>query len=465
MTSFASEDYAHIPEHITNLVGRCVSGVASDLEWQELNLLLETDDDVLDFFVSYNELHAGLAMMSPKLASSGLRTFTTDRPGAHSRRLRWKSVIAWAGLAICLAGVLIAFRIGMPESGDVARCLFSTASDLRINGAPQFQREIDAGETLEFSDGTVGIALEAGIDLVVDGPAKLELVNRNRVRLVRGRLLADSQVDAELVYLETPNCVVSELGGRFGVSSFGGRPDQIAVFRGQMNISQGAHSHALRKGEAVRVASDGEISRLSSVVAGIFPNEADVNRTTFDKRVIESIGDNVQDESVYAFYHVAPNGFDEDMPAYADRDHQWNSIGPGGMPEFLRGAEYIMTLNDDIYHKLTRHLQIDLKLQRPAMVYVLYTECMYVPEWLSREFVDTGVLIGLDEGNGSRRPLGIGPNSSVDSNFKVWARKVEQPGVVILGGVDRRTYELPTPKYGGHNGGNMYGIVVTPLEN
>ncbi|PQO38385.1 hypothetical protein [Blastopirellula marina] len=472
MTNYYPEESTnpvHVPEHIANLVGKCVSGVASELEWQELNRYLESDDDVLEYYVSYHELHASLGTILPKLPEDlpqDVSQCAEITPAGRPPKSTWKRMIGFASLALTLLGISLAFRYVSLEPGSVARCQFSTASDLQINGQSQFQREIAANETIRFSDGTVGISLDAGIDLVIDGPAELQILNRNRVRLVKGRLLADSKANAEKIYIETANCTVNEHGGRFGLTTFHGRPDHIAVFRGQMNISQGNHSHPLKRGEAVRVESDGKISRLSSVVAGIFPNEADINGTTLSNNVIASVSDNVHDESIYAFYHVAPRGFGEDAPAYADRDHQWNSIGPDGMPEFLQGAEYIMTLNNDIYHEMANRLQIDLKLQKPATVYVLYTECMYVPEWLSKDFVNTGVKIGLDEGpSHSYRPLGVGPNESVDSNFCVWSRRVESPGIVTLGGVDRRTYDFPQPAYGGHNGGNMYGIVVTPLKN
>jgi len=472
MTLFSDEPYPELPEISTraaNLIGRCVSGVGSPDDWQQLSDMLESDDDVLHYYVAYSELHAALISCSPLGAEvSQLASVENDLPtqrkdGSLGRPLGLV-------LAVLACSVVIGALLLLPQAESdsaIARCVFSTATDLRINGEPNYDRRMLSGTSIQFSEGSVGISLDAGVDLVIDGPADLQLIDRNHLILHSGKLVADARDDSEAISIETSRCVVNDKGGRFGLASYVGHSDSIAVFQGSMQVSQRNRSHQLQKGDAIRVDSAGEVSRLPAVVSGLFPDAQDINQTARDRCVIASVTDNVVGDSVYAFYHVAPNGFGEDAEAYADRLHQWNSIGPGGIPEFLQDAEYVKTLNDDLYHDAD--LQIDLNLQRPANVYVLYPECLVVPEWLSRDFVCTELRIGLDEGPVGRQgkslktELDTGPGQSVDSNFLIWSRIVETPGTIHLGKVDRREKDLPPPQYGGHNGANMYGIVVTPL--
>ncbi|MFI4874666.1 MAG: hypothetical protein ACIALR_04985 [Blastopirellula sp. JB062] len=468
MSQSRNEDLSSAPRvspEVALLVGRCLGDLASAADWRALNALIETDDDVLKYYVAQSGMNATLGCLV-KWESESLAEPPRRRP-----KRRYAAWLALAGSLLLAAAVLatLANRPQDDDGGYVARRVFSTASDLKIAGNPQHETNISAGQKITFSDGTVGFSLPSGVDLVIDGPAELILVGRNRVRLNSGRLIANSTDDSEPISIETPQCRISDQHGRFGLASFVGQPDNVAVFQGQLNLSRRSKTHRLRRGDAVRIDVDGKLSRLPTVLGGLFPNERDINRTTLSDRVIESVTDNVQDDSVYAFYHVAPNGFGEDAVAYVDREHEWNSIGPDGMPPFLQDAEYVMTMNDDRFH--AEALRIELKLRKPAVIYVLYTECMQVPNWLSRDFVDTGYRVGLDEGpflvNGgfmhNQCSTAVGPNQSVDSNFRVWARQIDQPGTVTLGGVINRVIDLPQPEHGNHNGGNMYGIVVSPL--
>ncbi|UUO09185.1 hypothetical protein M4951_12910 [Blastopirellula sp. J2-11] len=455
-----------ISSEIAQLVGRCLGELGTEEDWRTLNHLLETDDDVLQYYVAHSGLNATLG---------ALVEWDADRVAKPARHSSYGLIAATAALACSLLVglsliLLWSFPSSKGEPSHVARRIFSTASDLKITGTPEYETQIPPGQRITFSDGTVGFSLLSGVDLVVDGPAEMEIISRNYVRLISGRLIANAQEKSEPITIETPHCRINDQGGRFGLVSLVGQADNIAVFQGQLNLSRRSQTHVLRTGDAVRIDGEGAISRLPTVLAGLFPNDRDINHTTLADNVIESVTDNVNDDSVYAFYHVAPNGFGEDAVAYVDRQHEWNSLGPNGIPPFLRNAEYVMTMNDDRFHEAA--LRIDLKLRKPAMVYVLYTECMYVPQWLSRDFVDTGYKVGMDEGpylhDGNfihqKCSLAVGPNHSIDSNFRVWARKIEEPGVITLGGVDIREYDLPKPEYGDHNGTNMYGIVVTPLD-
>ncbi|MEW4564839.1 hypothetical protein AB1K70_20025 [Bremerella sp. JC770] len=464
-------DLPDVSPEVSLLIDRCVSDQATPEQWQALDKLLAVDDEALAYFVAYSDLNASLLVSSPSIAD-GPPTPVNGPSSTGIRKGFWRnSARAFATLLACsIAACLVIFVTVWKSTGPTARIVFSTAQDLEIDGRYAERTFADQG-TLRFSKGSIGLAMTAGVDLIIEGPAEVQIVNRNHLRLLSGRLIADAHDESEAISIEMPRCTISDQGGRFGLASFAGQPDSIAVFQGKMHVSQKRKSHTLRKGDAVQIDADGHVSRLSSVVTGLFPNEFDIDGNSPGDGLIEFIDDNIIDDANYGFYQVAPQGFGEDVPAYVDRNHQWNGIGPEAIPPLLKGAEYVMTMAHDRYHG--EDLQIDLTLRQPAMVYILYTEAFVVPDWLREDYVDTGYRVGLDEGpyfdsrlgrnQHAHTELGIGPNNSIESNFSVWAREVPQAGTLRLGGVDCRRRDLPTPEFGKHDGSNMYGIVVTPI--
>jgi hypothetical protein len=84
---------------------------------------------------------------------------------------------------------------------------------------------------------------------------------------------------------------------------------------------------------------------------------------------------------------------------------------------------------------------------------------MSPPEWLRREFRDTGFDISLDGGKTpwhKDHDLGSGPGQSVDFPFSIWSRDIPEAGVVTLGGVK------PPREKTRSRGFNMYGIAIVP---
>ena len=66
-----------------------------------------------------------------------------------------------------------------------------------------------------------------------------------------------------------------------------------------------------------------------------------------------------------------------------------------GLPKFLQYADYVRTFND--YRYLTE-LELDIDLARPAWLYIIYDDRAPAPAWLTEQFENTGVKVGLDEG-------------------------------------------------------------------
>jgi hypothetical protein len=122
-----------------------------------------------------------------------------------------------------------------------------------------------------------------------------------------------------------------------------------------------------------------------------------------------------------------------------------------GLPAELVGADLVMPFNAD---KRTPELALSVTLARPAVVYVLHEPRHgEVPDWLRRDFTDTGLKVGLDEGPPDlpQKAIGVGPGQSVDRVFSVWRRDVRAAGSIVLGENNSAAK-------------SMYGIAAVPLK-
>src|SRR5690606_37854525 len=133
------------------------------------------------------------------------------------------------------------------------------------------------------------------------------------------------------------------------------------------------------------------------------------------------------DGSQYFCYQITYHGLDDDVFAYGDHPHQWNGLTAAGLPKFLRGADYVKTFND---YRYMNDFQMTVFLSQPANLYVFFDNRVPAPSWLTDQFVDTGVDIGLDEGpwgahDKAFRPdlpdfeNAVGGGQSIDNTFSV----------------------------------------------
>jgi hypothetical protein len=174
----------------------------------------------------------------------------------------------------------------------------------------------------------------------------------------------------------------------------------------------------------------------------------------FGASVFKSIRDNIPSAEVPTYYQITHRGLVEDCQAYVDRHpHQWNGLTGEGLPEFLKGADYVGTRND---YRYINEFSMTVELARPAMLYILFDDRVGAPDWLKEQFEDTGVDVGLDEGPAMPGTMhltnAVGPGQSIDNVFSVWQRRCDRPGSVRLGAMG--------PQPGARA---MYGIAGKPL--
>jgi hypothetical protein len=477
---------------IHDLATRILDGTAATADRERLERLVAESPEARRLYVAYMhdtavlrwQHHAAPSDLLGDLAAPA-ELFGADGP---RRPRRWPGILT--GLALATAA-LVAFAVLLAEhrppapttpaavadaptagssapAADAPATRYGVATLMRAadvvwvddDDRPELMR-LSAGEVLRLDSGEVEVVFDAGVEVRVRGPAEFEVRAADYAVARLGAITARVGKNGRGFTIETPTARVIDLGTEFGIEVAPCGATEVAVFKGLVDLSVANDAAAagpqrrLRQGEALRVAADGSMRRVVAIPSDRYPSV--VRPVTVDPgpAVIGRVDDDNGDAESQKFYRIVRGGLQEDAQAFVDRNHQWNGVTAAGMPEFLRGIDYIMPYNDD---KFADHLHVSVELKQPATLYVLYSDSLPVPEWLQRDFVDTGADIGLDEAKNrflpSRRTE-AGPGASIDTVFSVWARVIPTPTTVTLGAV-----EVPV----GREGYNMYGIAAGPLR-
>ncbi len=385
---------------------------------------------------------------------------------------------SWFALATALAALLIAWATSRNE--DAPSLLAGKSSAVGVGsarvvevsnvawaeGAKRFGEWslVHEGDTLNFHSGWVNLFFENGAELLIEGPADVQFVSSQKVFARQGKLAARVGPGAVGFRIDTPHAQVTDRGTSFGVSVAGDSHTSVVVYDGIVDLdvvgNRSLPRRRLETGEALSVDRKGQLSRIMTVQSGEFLEPPQVRvRAGQPSRIITSISDNVRSLKTAKYYRVIPRGFGEDCRAYVDRMHEWNGVDDRGLPPFLVGGDYVMTFNDD---KIANKISIAVVLAHPANLYVLIDDRVPPPDWLTKDFVDTGWDVGADEGFADRDiHTATGPGQSIDHVYSVWHRSVPRPDTVILGPLGVEEFTKPARDVER----SMYGIVVTRMKN
>jgi hypothetical protein len=325
---------------------------------------------------------------------------------------------------------------------------------------------VKPGESLKLMSGWINLFFPGGAELLIEGPADIQLVSSTKVIARQGKLAARVGPGAIGFRIDTPHAKVIDRGTSFGVSVSSDSHTSVVVYEGVVDLDvigdRNQRRRRLTSGEALSVDDKGQLSRITTVQSVDFlePPKVHVHvEGAASERIITAVTDNVRSSTTAKYYRVMPRGFREDCQAYVDRMHQWNGVDARGLPQFLVGGDYVMTFNDD---KIVTEIEMSVELRQPAILYVLIDDRVTPPEWLKADFVDTNWDIGSDEYYSHREDftIGSGAGKSIDHTFSVWQRKVPDASTVVLGPLTYEKTAIPAQDVEK----SMYGIVATPLR-
>lgn len=462
------------------LTQHVLDGIATDAEHTELARLSKAHPELVTVVFDELTIDALLKWQSgniidelPVLEKSVVSISTP--PISKSRR----TILLWAGIAatVLIASGLITFGLVMWKSfrsdgvnfviADIVNQQGVTWSDdstaLSVNGAVRRGRlSSSMGEyTLQFRDGST---------VRVVGPASLDIKSKMLVQLDHGQATAKVPPGSTGFTITSALVNVVDQGTEFGISVEDGRAD-VVVFDGKVDVESNSGKSGppkrLTQGQAIKVDRQGAIDRLADIRRDVDGRWWVGDSADDRKHVVAKVTDNIGGSShIYSCYQTTYRGLQDDALAYSDNpNHQWNGLTSDGLPEFLRGADYIRTFND---YRYMEHFQMTIELSVPANLYVLADNRIPPPAWLVEQFEDTGVDIGLDEGPWARvgesqdpkfdvNTTAVGAGNSIDNVFSVWHRRCADGKPMTLGTAGEVGGE-------GGQGRAMYGVAATPLE-
>jgi hypothetical protein len=260
--------------------------------------------------------------------------------------------------AVVLIGValaVLASRSGRRRQGggevatlDEARNVVWAEGQSPIAGSARLKPGV-----LRCLSGILKLSFDSGAVLALEGSADLEVRSARLIRAVRGRITVRANDRAKGFAVGIPNTVVVDQETEFGVEVDAVGQNGVVVFEGRVDLARPESGHRstpirqLARGEGLRIGPAGSPSRIVAVERRPGDDAWSTGPAADGEAVIRSVRDDIRGPECSKYYQIVRRGLADDMPAYVDRLHQWNGLDAGGLPGFLRGADYIMPFNDD----------------------------------------------------------------------------------------------------------------------
>ncbi|PHR96000.1 MAG: hypothetical protein COA78_29285 [Blastopirellula sp.] len=258
---------------LTILIQEMLDGVLDDDQRADLMNRVELDDAdrklYLDQIATHTALQAVLADCLPQRVDSP-NAIDAKSHSASTLNSRWPAVTTIASMAatilLLMCGVAYLGSQNSPvvpsvdKPHDTAHVAVVTQSvgaydsdDIAIHSGQQ----VLPGQ-LNLNRGLVRLDFVSGACVVIEGPAKIEVVDKMRLILLRGVVTATIPEPAIGFVVDTETAHVVDLGTAFGVSVGEDGITDVCVFEGEVSVnrigSKSDETALVREGQAVRAS-------------------------------------------------------------------------------------------------------------------------------------------------------------------------------------------------------------------
>ncbi|MFC3123229.1 LamG-like jellyroll fold domain-containing protein [Agaribacter flavus] len=212
-------------------------------------------------------------------------------------------------------------------------------------GSPFRSGEAITPGELKIDQGFLELEFYQGALLKIAGPAHLDIIDEQRVKLHTGKVMTDVPTVAIGFTIDTPNSEVVDLGTAIGVSVDANGDSQVHVFDGLVEArTESGEAQRIEKGDAVNffspntsdwseaTANSSKFEEFSQIDALIL-SEDNEKHTKWQERKAQTL----QDEALVAYYdfeveankfrklkNIAPSSYDYDGAIVGAK---WN-VGP-----------------------------------------------------------------------------------------------------------------------------------------
>ncbi len=305
-----NDNLPHVPEDLAELFAELTDGTLSPEDRERLRARLAADPAAFDVYCKWMHLHALLyldlqhprdAMITPPLTPGSL----LEGPRPEGRWLsrstrRWAMGLSGA-VAAAIAASLAFVAFMAPDEGAPIRVALQSSNGFRP--APEaieaFNRtEGDAVAVLSrvadatlagskpllvgspvragkfvVDSGLVQLEFLSGANLVVEGPAELDLVSKSLVVCRRGKLRAYVPDQAKGFMVDTPHHRAVDLGTEFAVSVAADSSSEVHVLDGEVEVydidtfdrnARPVETKNLRLGDGLRTSAAGDVAEMAA---------------------------------------------------------------------------------------------------------------------------------------------------------------------------------------------------------
>ena len=264
---------------LRRLVENVVNGQATDIEFLKLSETLESNPHARAFYIEYTAIHAELtnqklARIDEDTGEAASRDVDLDAPVTRSPNLQTMWPIALATL-ILIASLMIPLIRGNAASDETSQSttdLTQSPWDRADQAVAVLSQSVDVAWTnssfaigaplepglLEFNSGLIKIEFYCGASLILEGPARFEVLNANRGFLHSGRLRAYVPYRARGFQVGSQHCQVEDLGTEFAMDvGLGG--SEVHVLDGEVRVMnpEGKHAELLTTGDGIQRTANG----------------------------------------------------------------------------------------------------------------------------------------------------------------------------------------------------------------
>jgi len=208
----------------------------------ELEKLILDDDRKKRDFIEHLQFRAVLSIAADRVDKLSLNSaMLASESTSHTlvrRRKTPHGIVGLGALAAAIWFLIMAIGVMPRATRTTAVIAFVTyAENSRFREplrAPVVGSQLAAGR-LELVSGVVRLKL-AHVEMTLEGPVELELVDESYCRLLAGRIFVSAKENTGGLTLELPHAVIFDRGGEFGINVADDSVAELFVMAGRVEV-------------------------------------------------------------------------------------------------------------------------------------------------------------------------------------------------------------------------------------
>jgi ferric-dicitrate binding protein FerR (iron transport regulator) len=183
------------------------------------------------------------------------------RVAEHARQRRHVAISILSAAAVLIVALFVLQLVAIRSGQSLARLESSPGSVLtRSDGSAFAESKLGKNDQVHLGQGVVRLQLDSGVEAVIEGPATLHLVERDRLELTSGHAWFRVPPQATGFRVVSPGFEVVDLGTEFGIDQREDQPPEVHVLVGRVEAiarTGNRESTGLLAGQAASLAPHG----------------------------------------------------------------------------------------------------------------------------------------------------------------------------------------------------------------